>query len=195
LVVGLDLDTDTLKMSLHTNSYTPAPLTHDYADDLTNEVSSSGTGYTTGGATLGSKTLTLTAANSWGTSWATGTAYAVGDVVKPTSGNTHVYVCIVAGTSHGSTEPTWPTTSRQTVADNTVTWAELGSFVVAFDCADPSWASSTITARYGVVYKSTGTAGTSALIGYLDFGGDIASTNGTFAVTINSNGLFAVSGA
>jgi len=48
----LDLDTDTVKLSAHTNTYTPNQDTHDFFDDATNEVT--GTNYTAGGATLGS---------------------------------------------------------------------------------------------------------------------------------------------
>ncbi len=47
---SIDLDTDTFKIMLTTSSYTPNQDTHDFRDDVTNEVS--GTGYTTGGATL-----------------------------------------------------------------------------------------------------------------------------------------------
>lgn len=50
-----DLDTDTMKLSAHTNSYTPNQDTHDFFDDVTNEVS--GTNYTAGGATLASPTV------------------------------------------------------------------------------------------------------------------------------------------
>lgn len=53
----IDWDTDTIKVMLCTSSYTPNQTTHDYKNDVTNEVS--GTGYTAGGATLGSKTITL----------------------------------------------------------------------------------------------------------------------------------------
>lgn len=53
--------------------------------------------------------------------WAASTAYAVGDVVFPTSSNGFVYECVTAGTS-GSSEPTWPTTLGQQVTDGTVTW-------------------------------------------------------------------------
>lgn len=50
------------KMSLHTSSYTPNVDTHDFHDDAsTNEVT--GTGYTAGGATLGSKTSTYDTAS------------------------------------------------------------------------------------------------------------------------------------
>lgn len=48
--------TDTLKCMLVTSSYTPDQDAHEYADDVTNEVT--GTGYTAGGATLASKTIT-----------------------------------------------------------------------------------------------------------------------------------------
>lgn len=50
-----DLDTDTIKVSAHTNTYSPNQDTHDFFDDVTNEVS--GTNYTAGGATLGSVTV------------------------------------------------------------------------------------------------------------------------------------------
>ena len=54
--------------------------------------------------------------------WAASTAYALGDIVKPTGGYTGcVYECTTAGTS-GTAEPTWPTTDGSTVSDNTATW-------------------------------------------------------------------------
>jgi len=51
-----DLDTDTIKVSAHTNTYTVNQDTHDFFDDVTNEVT--GTNYTAGGATLASPTVT-----------------------------------------------------------------------------------------------------------------------------------------
>lgn len=58
-----------------------------------------------------------------------------------------------------------------------------------FDAADVTWASSTITARGAVIYKSTGTASTSALIAYLDFGADKSSSSGDFTIQWNSEGI------
>jgi hypothetical protein len=58
----------------------------------------------------------------WPETWLVNTAYAVGDVVKSTSYNAHSYKCTTAGTSHGTTEPTWPTTNGATKTDNTVIW-------------------------------------------------------------------------
>lgn len=51
-----------------------------------------------------------------------------------------------------------------------------------FDADDTTWASSTITARYGIIYKATGSAATSPLIGYLDFGSDKSTTGDTFYI-------------
>ena len=48
--------------------------------------------------------------------------------------------------------------------------------------AAESWASSTITARGAVVYKSTGTAANDLLVFYNDFGGDITTSDTTFSV-------------
>lgn len=50
------------------------------------------------------------------------TAYSVGQKVVPLALNGYVYECTVAGTSHATNEPSWPTTLAQTVTDGTVTW-------------------------------------------------------------------------
>jgi hypothetical protein len=122
----VDWDTDTIKVALTTSTYTPNQDTHDYFNDVTNEVT--GTGYTAGGNTLASKTITYDDANN----------------------------------------------------------------VIVLDAADTTWGSSTITARYAVVYASTGTASTSPLIGYVDFGSDQSSTNGNFTITWDSTGIVRV---
>lgn len=56
------------------------------------------------------------------TAWATGTAYTIGTVRRPTTANGFIYRCETGGTSHASTEPTWPTTLGHTVTDNGVVW-------------------------------------------------------------------------
>lgn len=121
----VDWDSDTIKVALLSSSYTPNQDTHDYFDDVSSyEVS--GTGYTSGGATLSSKTVTYD------------------------------------GTSN----------------------------VIILDAADTTWATSTITARYAVVYDDSGsTAAAKALIGYVDFGSDQSSTNGNFTITWDSTGI------
>jgi hypothetical protein len=54
---------------------------------------------------------------------------------------------------------------------------------VTLSFAAVSWASSTITARGAVIYKSTGTASNDNLVAYNDFGSDVASASGTFTVS------------
>ncbi len=55
------------------------------------------------------------------TAWLANTAYALGDIVIPTTNNGFWYECTTAGTS-GAAEPTWPITEGLTVTDNTVVW-------------------------------------------------------------------------
>lgn len=68
-------------------------------------------------------------------------------------------------------------TTACTVAKDTSTDKITLTFAAA------SWATSTITARAAVIYKSTGTAANDPLVGYVDFGGDVSSTGGTFSVS------------
>jgi len=58
--------------------------------------------------------------------WTVATAYSLGDCVEPTVGNGKRYQATVGGTSHATTEPTWPTSLGSTVVDNTVTWTCVG---------------------------------------------------------------------
>ncbi|HEV7282288.1 MAG TPA: hypothetical protein VGN57_18950 [Pirellulaceae bacterium] len=119
-----DLESATIKVALLTSSYTPNK-DHDFFDDVST-YEASGTGYTAGGATLGSKTVTKDDTNDRG----------------------------------------------------------------VFDAADVSWASSSITARYAVVYRSTGTASTSPLLALIDFGSNYTSSNAAFSITWNPSGIF-----
>jgi hypothetical protein len=116
---AIDLDTDTFKILLTTSTYTPNQDTHDFRDDVTNEVT--GTGYTAGGATL-------------------------------------------AGVS-----VTYDATSNE----------------VRISWTDPTWASSTITARTAVIYKSRGGAATAdELVAFCTNDADVSSTAGTFTVDL-----------
>jgi hypothetical protein len=121
----VDWDSDTIKVALLSSSYTPNQDTHDYFDDVS-AYEVSGTGYTAGGQTLGSKTVTYDAATN----------------------------------------------------------------VIILDAADTTWTSSTITARYAVVYDDSGaSAGAKALIGYVDFSSDQSSTSGNFTITWDATGI------
>lgn len=63
---------------------------------------------------------------------------------------------------------------------------------VDINFGDVSFSNATITAAGGVIYKSTGTASTDLLVAYLDFGGDVSSSNGTFTVSVTSPLRFAM---
>ena len=59
--------------------------------------------------------------------WAVGTVYAIDDIRVPITANGYQYRCSIAGTSHASIEPTWPTDLGVTVTDGTVTWEMDGN--------------------------------------------------------------------
>jgi hypothetical protein len=68
-----------------------------------------------------------------------------------------------------------------------VSWArDASNHRSVLTASNPSWSSTTITFRYAVVYKTTGTASTSPLVCYCDFGSNQSATNGT--VTIQYDG-------
>jgi hypothetical protein len=186
---SLNFASDTIKGALVGSAYTPDFTAHQFFSSITNEVT--GTGYTAGGATLASKTSTFTAANSWATTRANSTAYALGAIVRPATGNGYLYQAVVAGTS-GASIPTYPTVVGQTVTDGGVTWVCKGRSVLVLDCADLTWPGSTITPRGIVIYKSTGTASTSPLIAYDTTGADVPTTNGTLTYTVDPVGLVVV---
>ncbi len=58
--------------------------------------------------------------------------------------------------------------------------AALDTDTAVLDFADPTWASSTITARGALIYNVTNA---NKAVAVVDFGSDITSTNGTFTVT------------
>lgn len=68
--------------------------------------------------------------------------------------------------------------------------------VIKLDAADTTWPASTITARYAVIYDDT-PVGDSAkpLLGYVDFGADVASANGNFTLTWSADGIFTITPA
>jgi len=73
--------------------------------------------------------------------------------------------------------------TKAVTADNT---NDLGKF----DADDVTWATSTITARGAVIYKSRGGASSAdELVAYLDFVSDKVSTAGNFNLIFNANGI------
>jgi hypothetical protein len=85
----IDFDTDTFRRSLHTSAYSENKDTHDFFDDVTNEVT--GTGYTAGGAVV-TATVTLDTATDrldivfGSTTWPSSTITARKSVVRKARG-------------------------------------------------------------------------------------------------------------
>lgn len=173
---------DSIKMSLHTAS--PGALTTAvHYSDLTNEVAS-GSGYTTGGVALGTKTHVVTPANSWGTQWAN-QAWSYGQICRPTTGDLYLFMCSTAGTGN-ATQPTWPLVVGQTVteASGGVVWTNIGESVTIWSSAAASWTSATFSASYGVIYDAqSGTGSTEPLIALLNFGQTLSPVAGTLTVS------------
>lgn len=124
----IDLVGDSLKFMLLTSSYTPS-LAVDavYSDISANEIS--GTGYTATGQAVSGNTSTLTAANSWGTSRAASTAYTLGQIVKPASGNGYLYRCTVPGTTGADVAPTAGTNASPIVVTATAHGLTTGNAI------------------------------------------------------------------
>jgi hypothetical protein len=82
------------------------------------------------------------------------------------------------------------TTGGVTLGTKALTY-DTASNTVRLDCADPSWTfSASKTAAYAVVIKDTGSAATSPVVGYIDFGGDQTSSS-TFTIQVDAtDGLF-----
>lgn len=77
------------------------------------------------------------------------------------------------------------------ITNRTVTIDSANS-IAKYDGDDVTWTSSTITARGCVIYKDTGTASTSPLVGYIDFGADKSSSDGDFVIQWNADGIFSI---
>lgn len=170
---NINYPTDSIKMALLTSSASPSLSTWVHYSDLTNEVAA-GNGYSTGGVALAGKTHVQTAANSWGTTYATTTAYAAGNIVIPSSPNGFLYQCVVAGTTGGS-GPVFPTIVGESVTDSGgVVWSNLGESVTVWSSTGSSWtvpAAGTLSFQYAVIYDAqSGTASTEPLICLINFG-------------------------
>jgi len=82
------------------------------------------------------------------------------------------------------------TTGGETITTPTVTQDNTDNEGV-FGGDDIVWTNAvgTITARYAVMYKDTGVAGTSPLIEYIDFGADKTSENENFSISWSAEGI------
>ena len=82
-----------------------------------------------------------------------------------------------------------------TLANKALTYT-AGTNVIKFDADDVTWSTSTITARYAIIYDDTPAADADKpLIGYVDFGEDKTSSGGDFTIQWNADGIFTVTPA
>lgn len=106
--------------------------------------------------------------------------------------DTHDYLDDVVG---NEVTGTGYTAGGQALASKTLTY-DAATNVIVLDAADVTWASSTITARYAVIYDDT-PAGNSAkpLIAYLDMVSDQSSNNGNFVIQWDASGIVRITTA
>lgn len=186
-----DFDTDTLKLALMATAYNPATaFTTAFAYPDVSASEASGTGYVAGGIAVSTPAITTTQANSFARVWTASTVYVAGDVVRPITTNTHLYMCAVGGTSAAS-EPTWTTVSGRdnVAADNGVVWTEIGSSITRFSSANIVSPSMSLTGiQYGWIYDDTNaTAANKTLICLLDFGSQKTWTSTVVTFTPDAN--------
>lgn len=186
---NIDFSSNTLKLALMTTAYTPAAdLTGVSVYSSISASEASGTGYVATGISISTPAMSTVYANTFGRLWAVGTAYALGDVVRPITVNTHLYMCAGAGTSHATTEPTWNTVSGKDNAavDNTVVWTEIGTSLTKFSSANIVSPSMSLTGiQYGWIYDSSTT--NQDLICLLDFGSQKTWTSTVVTFTPDAN--------
>ena len=113
----IDLEADTIKLAAVTTSYTPDIDAHDFWDDIVaNEAS--GTGYTAGGATLGTKTAAVVGASDLAKFDAADVSWTI------TSSFTYRYFVLYKSTGNNATSPVigyFDTGASQTITNGTVT--------------------------------------------------------------------------
>lgn len=89
------------------------------------------------------------------------------------------------------TSGTGYTAGGMALASKTVTQDNTNNRAT-FDANDVSWPNSSVTARYGVLYKDTGNAATSPLIALIDFLEDKVTSLSTFTVPWNAEGILSL---
>lgn len=67
------------------------------------------------------------------------------------------------------------------------------SHVGYFDAGDTSWTTTTLTASGAIIYQSGTQPSTNYLIGWIDFGANQSSSNGSFTISWNTAGIINLS--
>lgn len=153
LIAGTWNDGSTLKCMLMGSGYTPNVTTQLHYSDISGNEIANGNGYTTGGTTLTSVTVTKTAANSWGTTSAANTVYSLNSIVIPIVANTYAYVASVAGTSGGNVVPTAGTNASPIVVTAAAHGLATGNVVTISGVTG----NTNMNGTYGVIVLSSST--------------------------------------
>jgi hypothetical protein len=82
-----------------------------------------------------------------------------------------------------------------TLANKTMDYTAGTNVIAMKNGAATTWPTSAITARYAVIYKAGTAAASSPLLGYVDFGANVVSNNGTFTITWDAGGIFTITPA
>ena len=106
------------------------------------------------------------------------------------------YECVTSSSNSGYTA------GGKTLAHKVVAY-DTGTNIVNFDNTDDTDTTWTITGsfdtgkvpHYAVIYKWTGSAATSQLLGYIDFGADVQVTNADFKITMDAAGILKITAA
>lgn len=100
--------------------------------------------------------------------------------------DTNRYLSDVSGETTGAGY----TAGGQALSGKTISY-DGSTNTLTLDAQDSTWANSTITARYAVFYDNTGaSASVKPLLGYFDFGSDVASNSGNFVLEYDPTGIF-----
>lgn len=203
---------DTIACVLVGSGYTPNVTETSWANIESYEAS--GTGYTAGGQALTGQAITYYAGGgnvsaNLPTIVNGGAGYPVSSTFDVTvAGGTDSTAATVSVTTNASgvvtsvngvpTQGSYtalPANPAATTAGNGGTGLTLNvKWGTSFNAAAVSWANATVEAQYAVLVKGAAPlAGTDPIIGYVNLnqgGGPLSSTNGTFQVSWNPNGVF-----
>ena len=114
----------------------------------------------------------------------------VGSGYSPNQDTHQTWSDVVANEVGAGTAPAGYTNGGAALSGKTIQY-DAASNTTVLDADDVTWANSTITARYAVIYDDNGAGDTDkVLLGYVDFGVDQASTNGNFTITWDASGIF-----
>jgi hypothetical protein len=116
--------------------------------------------------------------------------------INLTSDNLYLALVSSSYSPNQGTDTYWSTPQAYEITGTgyTTGGTAIGSIAVTtsgwdFSGANASWTSATFSAAYAVLYDKKSSAGTSPLIGYINFGGTESPSSSTFSITWNASGI------